>query len=210
MNSMIRYNPKPLLIPAGIGIYGLYKKNIYIGSTATIIAMIIMYFHRVPRIQVTYHSPNIITSPTYGTIKRIHQINKHQTSIEIFLSLFDVHVQYIPIHQGIVTKQIYIEGTFKPAFILKKSEYNERMITTIHTPNVGDVIVEQIAGILARRIFNFVDICTDVYRGKELGFISFGSRVDVTVDTQKIHRICCIKEQHVTPNTVLIEMVKKT
>lgn len=101
-----------------------------------------------------------------------------RTRISIFLSLLDVHVQWIPI-DGIVTAREYRPGKFLSADLDKASEDNERnSIVITPTAPVGQVVVTQIAGLLARRIVCDVDAGSPVLAGATYGLIRFGSRVD--------------------------------
>lgn len=97
--------------------------------------------------------------------------------VSVFLSLLDVHVQRIPI-EGIVTKVAYRPGTFLSADLDKASEDNERNSMQIAATAGGEVVVTQIAGLLARRIVCDVAAGAPVHPGQTYGLIRFGSRVD--------------------------------
>ena len=83
-------------------------------------------------------------------------------------------------YNGYLVNTIYKKGTFKPAFLFKKSIYNERMIYNIQT-NLGIISVVQIAGIMARRISSFIIPKYKYLKGHEIGMIHFGSRVDIII-----------------------------
>lgn len=97
--------------------------------------------------------------------------------ISVFLSLLDVHVQRIPV-EGIVTRIAYRPGAFLSADLDKASEDNERNSMQIAATAGGDVVVTQIAGLLARRIVCEVTAGNPVHPGQTYGLIRFGSRVD--------------------------------
>lgn len=113
-----------------------------------------------------------MVSPADGVVM---QANK---KIVIFMNLYDVHVNRAPL-SGLVKETEYRKGGHVPAFH-KDSSRNEQNKITIETDH-GDVVVTQIAGILARRIVCYVNEGDVVERGQRIGMIRFGSRVDVTI-----------------------------
>ena len=101
------------------------------------------------------------------------------TRISIFLNVFDVHVNRIPVG-GRVTKLSYRSGTFINASLDKASEDNERMAIRIApVDGAGDIAVVQIAGLIARRIVCDLREREEVIAGQRFGIIRFGSRTDV-------------------------------
>jgi phosphatidylserine decarboxylase len=97
--------------------------------------------------------------------------------ISIFLNVFDVHVQRAPV-TGTVEQRVYRPGTYVAAWLDKASEDNEQASLGIATPH-GRVLVRQIAGLIARRIVTDPEEGDRVERGKRIGLIRFGSRVDL-------------------------------
>jgi len=120
-----------------------------------------------------------LTSPADGRVMRVSR-DGDRWRIAIFLSIMDVHVQYAPA-DGRVIDQRYKQGEFHPAYILEKSNYNERMETDLKLHDGSIVTIVQIAGQLANRIDSFVSVGCPVTRGCRLGLIKFGSRVDLLV-----------------------------
>ena len=141
-----------------------------------IIFLFLLYFYRYPK-RSNHYNDHIIVSPADGTISDIQQLPNGYKRIVIFLSPFDVHVQWTPV-KGIITDLSYKTGTFHPAFLFKKSDHNERMVTTISTRR-GNVYIRQIAGILARRIVHWLPKNQKVNRGTPMGMIKLSSRVDI-------------------------------
>ena len=125
-----------------------------------------------------------IKSPSFGTVLDIQEYDDHYRIIT-YLSVTDVHYQYFPI-SGQVIKRKYKEGTYYPAHLLEKTQYNERCHTIIEHSGGYYVEVIQIAGILARRIDTFYEIGKDYKQGDLMGIIHFGSRVD-TILPKKIN-----------------------
>jgi phosphatidylserine decarboxylase len=153
----------------------------YLGNSvryAIPLILLLMYFYRVPS-RVCNIPDSHITSPADGTVSQIVKGSKG-TTISIFLSLFNVHVQYIP-YNGVVVNEQYKKGEFHPAFLLKKSDRNESNTITINTKH-GIIKVKQIAGIMARRIVTFFKrVPIKVYKGDIYGMIKLSSRVDITL-----------------------------
>lgn len=153
-------------------------KNILVIILAILI--FIKWFNRHPFISPDIKNTpnNIILSPSYGTIKKIVN-DGDKTHIMIFLSPFDVHVQYYPTSGNVISQVYDNTGKFELAYELNKSKYNEKVITTIYNPYINDNIeIYQIAGFLVRRIEN-EKYDRDVTVGDKLGMIRFGSRVDL-------------------------------
>ena len=100
--------------------------------------------------------------------------------ISIFLSIFNVHVNRIPV-DGIIKKINYIAGKFLNATLDKSSTENERNIILIETKDNEQYIVTQIAGLIARRIVSDLKENQEVIKGHKFGIIKFGSRVDLYI-----------------------------
>jgi len=176
-NLLLHYAPGLLIIPVIILLIGLKLKNVKITMVALSMIAFLFYFFRVPAI-TTPPGFNSIVSPSSGTIVNIDETPEH-IHISTFLTAFDDHIQYIP-YDAFLTKMEHIKGTFAPAMILKKSNFNERTIYNMNT-KIGKISVIQLAGLLARRIHPLVEEKTIVKKGDRLGLIKFGSRVDIIV-----------------------------
>ncbi len=155
-----------------------YKTSFYkITIFLSILMIFIYFFYRIP-----LNNPQInkqfIYAPSYGIIKNIEKTNDF-LHIVIFIRLHDPHIQYIP-YSGFLTKILYKPGEFNPAYMIKKGKYNEKMIYHINTYR-GNIIVSQIAGVLARSIIPFGKEKTTVKQNEELGLIKFGSRCDIFI-----------------------------
>lgn len=159
-------------------IYIFYKANyIKIASFFTIFLMFLFYFFRIPKINKK-KDKSIIYAPCYGRVKEITNTGEY-TQIAIFINVTDPHIQYVP-YEGVVNKIIYKKGEFNPAYMIKKGKYNEKMIYHISTVR-GNIIVSQIAGILARTIVPFIKEKQIVEQNEELGLIKLGSRCDIFI-----------------------------
>jgi phosphatidylserine decarboxylase precursor-related protein len=121
-----------------------------------------------------------ILSPCYGTVKKII-LNKDFIRIISVLSVFDIHYQFAPMDSVIIQSE-YKKGEFNIAYLLEKSNYNERNHVIFSDANAYKVEVIQIAGVLARRIEILKDKKT-YKQGEPYGLIHFGSRVDIILPT---------------------------
>jgi phosphatidylserine decarboxylase len=136
---------------------------------------------------VTPLGEGLIISPADGIVSKIEtalppkelQWTKEPlTRISIFLNVFDVHVNRIPI-EGVISKIHYHPGKFFNASLDKASEFNERNSLLIKTPFGQDILIVQIAGLIARRIVCEAQQGQEVKTGEPFGIIRFGSRVDL-------------------------------
>jgi len=152
--------------------------DIVYGTAICVVCMSMLFdhFNRTP-IRDTVSEDNEVLSPTDGYVMDIHTLVDGTQHIMIFLSIFDVHCQWYPIN-GCVKHIEYKRGTFAPAYLLKKSQFNESSQTNIQT-KWGLVKVKQIAGQIARRIVNDSQVNQMVKKGDLLGRIKLSSRVDV-------------------------------
>ncbi|MDG2165378.1 MAG: phosphatidylserine decarboxylase family protein [Alphaproteobacteria bacterium] len=144
-----------------------------------IILIFTCYFFRDPE-RVVPLGDDILISPADGLITNISETKdgkKKYTKVSIFLSVFNVHIQRIPI-SGEIVKIDYFEGKFINATLDKASEENERLKLTIKS-KANLIHVTQIAGLIARRIICNVKLKDNTNQGDRYGIIKFGSRVDI-------------------------------
>ena len=163
--------------------YALVKNILVILSLAVFV--IILQFFRNPSRQLTQDASAII-APADGKVVVIEKVfekeflNAECMQISIFMSPFNVHVNRNPV-SGIVKYFKYHKGKYLVAWHPKSSELNERTTTVIETENGDKILFRQIAGALARRICWYVKEGQPVKQGQEMGFIKFGSRVDIFI-----------------------------
>jgi phosphatidylserine decarboxylase len=157
-----------------------------LGWLALAVAAWITYFFRDPW-RVTPSRAGLVVSAADGVVvaadrvappKELEMGEAPMTRIGIFLNVFDVHVNRVPLG-GRVKKLAYSKGRFLNASLDKSSEENERMAIRIASTEGPDVAVVQIAGLIARRIVCTLKEGQEVATGERLGLIRFGSRTDV-------------------------------
>jgi len=184
---------------------------VFIGIFFAILSICIFYFFRDPN--RTIPLDDFIISPADGTITYIGQSkapldmnnnNEVFTKVSIFLSVFDVHVNRMPI-DGTIEEIKYIPGKFINATLNKSSEQNEKNIIKINN-ETNYFFVVQIAGLIARRIVCNVNINQELKKGERIGIIKFGSRVDLYLP--KSNKVLVSKGQKVIGGETIISNPK--
>ena len=145
--------------------------------------IMIVRFFRTPEREL-FGGDNVITSPADGKVVVIERtiepeyFKDERIQVSIFMSAMNVHVNWFPV-SGMIKYYFYHQGKHMVAFSPKSSLENERSTTVIRTDGGKEVLVRQIAGAVARRIVTYPKVGTPEIQGDELGFIKFGSRVDL-------------------------------
>lgn len=145
---------------------------------------VVVFFFRMPRRDYGVPESNLLLSPADGKIVDIAQVHEPEyfsgvcTKISVFMSPANVHVNRYPV-SGKVVYCRYHAGKYLVAWHEKSSDLNERNTVVLQTPYGAEVLVRQIAGAVARRIVPYAKVGMDVSATEELGFIKFGSRVDL-------------------------------
>ncbi len=172
-----------VLIGTGIQIYFQINALKWVNISMALLTVFCLYFFRDPVRSVDDKIDNFL-SPADGKIVKIIDVNDpvlgDAKQISIFLSVFNVHCQRVPIDAKVVD-YTYNYGKFFAAFKHKASLDNEQTITLFETQDGNQFKIKQIAGWIARRIVNYMKPGVSVNRGDRLGFIRFGSRVDIIV-----------------------------
>lgn len=177
-----------LFVAITVALAFLWKPLGWVGLILTIWCI---YFFRDPP-RVTPTKDHLVVSPADGSVlkivkavppKEIELGNNPLNCISIFMNIFNVHVNRIPV-AGKITRVAYNPGKFVNASLDKASEYNERQCIRITTNEGLEIGVIQIAGLIARRIKCDVSINEMVNTGERYGLIRFGSRVDVYLPSE--------------------------
>ena len=164
-----------------------------LGLIAILITVWVYYFFRDPD-RVSIQDDNFLVSPADGLISNITEIdgpaelsleNKKFTKVSIFMDVFYCHVNRTPVSANI-EEILYKPGKFLNASLDKSSEENERNYYRLKTKEGDEIIIVQIAGLIARRIVCEVAVNQAVIQGDRLGMIRFGSRVDIYFNNRKL------------------------
>jgi phosphatidylserine decarboxylase len=149
----------------------------------TPVLIFVMKFFRYPRRTILL-KPKSILSPADGQIVAIEEtleseyFGDRRLQVSVFMSVNNVHVNWIPV-PGIVKYFKHHSGKFIAAYLPKSSTENERATTVIEMADGTEILVRQIAGAVAKRIISYPKVNVKVNQQNELGFIRFGSRVDL-------------------------------
>ena len=165
----------------------------FLGFVFVLITIWVYYFFRDPE-RVIIENDNYLVSPADGRISSISEVNgpielglndKKFTRVSIFMNVFDCHVNRSP-SNGEIEDIFYKPGKFLNASLDKASEENERNYYKIKDNKTGEqIVVVQIAGLIARRIVTSVEKSQRIIQGQRLGMIRFGSRVDIYYSNRK-------------------------
>ncbi len=176
----------PLVLIAG-GLMGVWLRTrgtglMVLALLFLLLAFLVLNFFRDPDREIPT-DPQVIVSPADGKVVQVAE-ETHEgrpvSRLSIFMSPLDVHVNRAPI-AGTIKDVAYHRGRFHVASEPRASLENEQNVFTIRGEQ-GEVVVKQIAGILARRIVFWRRPGDPLARGERVGLIKFGSRVDVLVD----------------------------
>ena len=164
----------------------LYFISNFLGLVGLVLTIWCYYFFRDPE-RFPINDENYLVSPADGLVlqvqdsdgpKELNMEGKKFTKVSIFMNVFDCHVNRAPC-SGILSEMIYKPGIFLNASLDKASEDNERKYYKITNSAGEDVIVVQIAGLIARRIVSEVSENSELKQGEKIGMIRFGSRADI-------------------------------
>ncbi len=165
----------------------------FFGFIFIFITIWVYYFFRDPE-RVVIKDQNYLTSPADGRISSISEVkgpvelgldSQQFTRVSIFMNVFDCHVNRSP-SNGEIEEIFYKPGKFLNASLDKASEENERNYFKIKDDTNENIVVVQIAGLIARRIVTQVQKTQKIKQGERLGMIRFGSRVDIYFSRRNI------------------------
>lgn len=172
---------------------------------------VVLNFFRCP---IRYFDGDVdktVVAPADGKVVVIEEVEEHEyfhgkrLMISIFMSPFNVHANWFPV-DGIVKKVHHQNGNFHKAWLPKASEENEHADVLIETPEGILVLCRQIAGAMARRIVTYAQPGDECFIDEHLGFIKFGSRVDVFLPVGT--EVCVQMGQSTTGDQTVIARLK--
>ena len=164
-----------------------------LGIITILLTVWVYYFFRDPD-RMSIKDDNFLVSPADGLISNISEVdgpaelsleNKKFTKISIFMDVFNCHVNRTPV-SAVVKEILYKPGKFLNASLDKSSDENERNYYRLKTQEGEDIIIVQIAGLIARRIVCEVETNQTLRQGDRIGMIRFGSRVDIYFNNRKL------------------------
>ena len=166
-----------------VGLTGEIFFRCFIFLTTTPLLILSVRFFRYPRRKIE-SKPDCVLAPADGKIVAIEETDEteyfgdRRLQVSVFMSIYNVHVNWIPV-PGLIKYFKHHNGRFLAAYLPKSSTDNERALTVIQMEDGTEILVRQIAGAVAKRIITYPKVNSNVTQQSELGFIRFGSRVDV-------------------------------
>ncbi len=175
-----------------------------------ILYALVLNFFRNPKRDAIVQDGAII-APADGKIVAIEEVEESEylktkcLQVSIFMSVFNVHINWFPM-KGIVKYFCHHNGRFMAAYLPKSSTENERTTVVIENEKGTQVLLRQVAGAMARRIVCYAKEETNINQGDQMGFIKFGSRVDIYLPLDS--RVDVKMDQKVTGRQTIIGWVK--
>jgi phosphatidylserine decarboxylase len=181
-------------------------------SVSLILFLLVLNFFRSPFRRFPFDSEGLVIAPADGMIVAIEEVVEHEIlhkpciQISIFMSVFNVHANWFPVN-GTVRHVSHSKGRFMAAYLPKSSTENERSTILITSKCGKEILTRQIAGAIARRIITYAKVGEPCHVDEHLGFIKFGSRVDVYIPLGS--EILVEMDQKVTGNQTPIARLEK-
>ncbi|KAA6301892.1 MAG: Phosphatidylserine decarboxylase proenzyme [Candidatus Ordinivivax streblomastigis] len=197
-----------------IGLYYFASKALIFGlilALSLILFCFVVNFFRSPRCRFSGNTDRIVIAPADGKVVVIEEVfeteyfQEKRLQISIFMSLTNVHVNWVPVN-GTIVHYSHQNGRFRAAYLPKSSAENERSTVVIRRENGEDILVRQIAGAMAKRIVTYAQEGNDCRINEQLGFIKFGSRVDLFLPLDS--EIQVKLDQRVDGNQDIIALLK--
>ena len=171
-------------VPLWIFLPELFVLNTIISSSSLVLFLLIVNFFRSPKRIFPGDVENVVVAPADGRVVVIEKVfepdhfKDERIQISIFMSPLTVHANWYPV-DGTVIRAEHQKGKFHKAWLPKASTENERSLVVIKMEDGREILVRQIAGAMARRIVTYAAAGEECFIDQHLGFIKFGSRVDL-------------------------------
>lgn len=185
-NNIVIYTFIALLLLNGL-LYKIGGRSLFfylvLLLSITVFLMILNFFRCHER-KISEPHQGMIVAPADGTVVVVEEVMENEflhekrLQVSIFMSLFNAHVNWVPC-DGKVIHSSHQNGRFWAAYLPKSSEENERSNIIIERPDGEHILVRQIAGAMAKRIVTYLEPGQECRINQQLGFIKFGSRVDL-------------------------------
>ena len=153
-------------------------------TVSAILYAVLLNFFQCPIRNFEGETDGVVVAPADGHVVVVEEVEEteyfhdRRVMVSIFMSLFNVHANWMPV-DGTIKMVRHHDGNFHRAWLPKASEENERSTVVIETPDGVEILVRQVAGAMARRIVTYPSVGEECYIDEHLGFIKFGSRVDL-------------------------------
>lgn len=186
--------------------------NIVVSTISLFVYLMMVNFFRSPkRIFPLDDVEKLVVAPADGKVVVIEEVfepdhfKDNRRMVSIFMSPMNVHANWYPV-DGVVKRVGHQKGKFMKAWLPKASTENERSLVVIETPEGTEILVRQVAGAMARRIVTYAEPGEECFIDQHMGFIKFGSRVDVYLPLDA--EICVELEQKTVGDETVIAKLK--
>ena len=186
--------------------------NIVVSTISLFVYLMMVNFFRSPkRIFPLDDVEKLVVAPADGKVVVIEEVfepdhfKDNRRMVSIFMSPMNVHANWYPV-DGVVKRVGHQKGKFMKAWLPKASTENERSLVVIETPAGTEILVRQVAGAMARRIVTYAEPGEECFIDQHMGFIKFGSRVDVYLPLDA--EICVELEQKTVGDETVIAKLK--
>lgn len=180
---------------------------IWLVISVGVLAVLVNFFRNPHRRFPSEDREKVVVSAADGKVVAIEEVDEleyfhdRRIMVSVFMSLFSVHANWFPV-EGKVIKVKHDEGHFHAAFKAKSSTENERSMVVIETADGQQIMVRQIAGAMARRIVTYPKAGSESHIDEHLGFIKFGSRVDIYLPLDSL--VCVKMNEAVTADMTIL------
>lgn len=178
---------------------------------SVVLYLILLNFFQCPIRTFEGDTEGVVVAPADGKVVVVEETEENEyfhdrrIMVSIFMSLFNVHANWIPV-DGTIKHVCHYDGNFHKAWLPKASEENERCTVVIETPDGTEILARQVAGAMARRIVTYPTVGEECYVDEHLGFIKFGSRVDLYLPLNT--EVCVSLHQKTIGNETIIAKLK--
>lgn len=158
--------------------------NACLAALSVFVYLLMVNFFRSPKRVFEGDVDKMVIAPADGRVVVVEKVYEpdhfkaDRIMVSIFMSPMNVHANWYPV-EGVVTRVEHNSGRFHKAWLPKASTENERSLVVIRTEDGTEVLVRQVAGAMARRIVTYAEVGEECFIDEHMGFIKFGSRVDV-------------------------------
>lgn len=153
-------------------------------TVSAVLYAVLLNFFQCPIRTFDGDTDGLVLAPADGKVVVVEETEEaeyfhdRRIMVSIFMSLFNVHANWIPV-DGTIKHVSHFDGNFHRAWLPKASDENEHSLVVIETPDGVEILARQVAGAMARRIVTYPSAGEECYTDEHLGFIKFGSRVDL-------------------------------
>lgn len=185
--------------------------NSAVSAVTGVIWLLMVNFFRSPIRRFQGDVDGVVVAPADGKVVVIENVyepdhfKSERKMISIFMSPMNVHANWYPV-DGVVKRVEHTKGKFHKAWLPKASTENERSLVVIETAEGTEIMMRQVAGAMARRIVTYSTVGEECFIDQHMGFIKFGSRVDVYLPLDA--EVCVGLEQKTVGNETIIAKLK--